>query len=244
MRLRTISLAGIGTAALVFALLPVGSANASRTDASRVSMSASGVGSHGKVAPSSTAKVSTGKIATAKCGTGFGPELPTPDGLIAWNDGGSFDTAGGADVVCTSRTRINKVSAYGYFGAATETFHVTFYKNSPTNGSNEPNDAAVKCDYPALTGAAGGQYPTHALTVLTLTSPCRLRAHTYWVSIQNVDASGPWYWEMQDSLGGNTVADWVDRTDAFGSGCTTFDNDRYLVDCLGYTYPDFMLKLS
>ena len=40
-----------------------------------------------------------------KCGTGFGSELSTPDGLIAWNDtsGSAFDTAGASDVKCPKK---------------------------------------------------------------------------------------------------------------------------------------------
>jgi hypothetical protein len=240
MRLRTLSVAGIGTAALVLAGLQSGAAPASGSDAG-VALHASGVASHGGSATAAPAHVG----AAGKCGTSFGRELPSPDGLIAWNDGGTFDTAGGADIVCTAipRTKITKVKAYGYYGAVSETFHVTFYRNSTTSGSNEPNDAAIKCDYPALTGAAGGAFPTHVLTTLTLPTPCKLKPGTYWVSIQNVSAVA-WYWEMRDTVGGNTKADWVDRFDAFSSGCTTFDNDRYMVDCLPWTYPDYMLKLG
>ena len=39
--------------------------------------------------------------------------------------------------------------------------------------------------------------------------------------------------------------DWIDRDDAFGSGCTTWSNDRYLVDCFGtYNYGDWMVVLN
>jgi hypothetical protein len=47
---------------------------------------------------------------------------------------------------------------------------------------------------------------------------------------------------MTSTLQG-TQGDWVDRNNLFGSGCTAFDDDRYLVDCLGYTYQDYMLEL-
>ena len=45
-------------------------------------------------------------ILAGKCGTAFGTELPTPDGLIAWNDtsGAAFDTAGAADFTCAARS--------------------------------------------------------------------------------------------------------------------------------------------
>jgi hypothetical protein len=226
---------------MVLGSLAAGEASASGSGTDHSLRASGAASSHGVAVKSHTI------TAGGKCGTSFGPELPTVDGLIAWNDGASFDTAGGADVVCKGRARkrkIHTVSAYGYFGAATETFHVTFYGNSTTSGSNEPDDSKVLCDYPSLTGSAGGQYPTHALTTLQLGSVCKLPKGISWVAIQNVNPSGPWYWEMQDALGGSTTADWVDRNDAFGSGCTTFDNDRYLVDCLGYPYPDFMLLLK
>lgn len=239
MRLRTLSAVGLGTAALVFASLASGAANAS--SAHHVSLLASGVGSHG----TATAKP-MGASPAGKCGTGFGPELPTPDGVIAWNDtsGSTFNTAGAADVVCAAATKIKKVMAYGYDGTATESFNVTFYANDPADGSDEANDASVICSYSGLTGAAGGAYPTHVLTKLKLPTKCALPAGESWVAIQNNDASGPWYWEMQNTSSGNSAADWSDVYNAFGSGCTAFDNDEYLSNCLGYTYPDWMLKLK
>jgi hypothetical protein len=185
----------------------------------------------------------------AKCGTAFGSELATPDGVIAWNDTSraGFDEAGGAAVTCKGKAKkrsIKTVSAYGYFGTPTENFNVTFYGNSSTNGSNEPDDNNVICSYTNLSGAAGGQYPTHVLTVLTLPTKCKLPKGLSWVAIQNSDPAGPWYWEMQNEQNAAQSPDWVDRHDAFGTGCTTFDNDRYLADCLGETYGGWMLELN
>lgn len=247
MRLSTLSVAGIGAAALVLGALTTGAATASVSGSSHSSLRASGVaGVHG--AAKATA-LPRGINAGGKCGTSFGSELPTPDGLIAWNDtsGSSFDTAGAADVVCKGKAKkrkIKEVNVYGYFGTPTENFNVTFYANDPANGTDEANDAKVLCSYTNLSGTAGGQYPTHQLTTLTLDKVCKLPKGQVWVAVQNNDAAGPWYWEMQQELGGNTRADWVDRHDAFGSGCTTLDNDRYLIDCLGYDYNDFMLLLK
>jgi len=179
-----------------------------------------------------------------KCGTAFGATLPTPDGLIAWNDTtGAYNTAGGADFTCAAKTKVKKVWVKGYFGAVQEQFNVTFYKNSGADGSDEPNDNAVVCSYTGLIGTAGGQYPTDQLTKLTLSSPCKLKAGHYWVAVQNNDSAGPWYWEMTNDLGGSARGDWDDVTNVFGSGCTNFNNDRYLVDCLGYSYQDYMLEL-
>ena len=187
-------------------------------------------------------------ILTGKCGTAFGTELPTPDGLIAWNDtsGTTFDTAGAADFKCGRRLRartIHKVTVNGYFGQPSELFNVTFYANDPSGTKNEPTDAGAYCTYTNVPGAAGGQYPTHVTTVLKLPTACVAKRGVNWVSVQNNDAAGPWYWEMQNEQQGNGP-DWIDRHDAFGSGCTTWSNDRYLVDCLGYPYPGWMLVLN
>ena len=180
-----------------------------------------------------------------KCGTGFGTATPTPDGIIAWNDtsGTTFDTGGGADFVCAAKAKIKKVYVRGYFGTAQEQFNVTFYANDGANGSDEPNDAKAICTYTGLLGAAGGQYPTDVVTKLKLPTPCKVKAGHYWVAVQNNDATGPWYWMVQNATGGSTNADWIDRHGVFTSACTTFDNDTYLVGCLGYTYPDWMLEL-
>lgn len=239
MRVRTISL-GLGVAAaLVLSSMTIGTATAASPDGPAASLATGSSGStDGATVKSAFAK--------PKCGTGFGAELPTPDGLIAWNDGGSYDTAGAADVVCKGKAKkrtIKKVAALGYFGTATETFNVTFYGDSTAGGSSEPDDSNVLCDYQGLTGTAGGQYPTNQLTELQLTSKCKLPKGVSWVSIQNQNSAGPWYWEMTNDMGGQAPADWVDRNNAFGTGCTTFDNDRYLVDCLGYDYADYMLEI-
>ncbi len=181
-----------------------------------------------------------------KCGTAFGAELHSPDGLISWNDtaGRGYDTAGGADFTCSVETKVKQVWVSGYDpGVHTTQFNVTFYKNDGAGGSDEANDGRGVCAYTGLLGAAGGGYGDMVLTKLKLPSPCKFKAgKKYWVSVQNNDDAGPWYWEMTPQLSG-AQGDWVDRQNAFGTGCTTFDNDKYLVDCLGYTYPDYMLEL-
>ena len=96
------------------------------------------------------------------CGTGFGSELPTPDGLIAWNDtsGTGYDEGSGTDFTCSVTTKIKKVWVYGYNAPKNpEQYNVTFYKNSGADGSDEPNDNKVKCSYAALSGAGGGYGP-------------------------------------------------------------------------------------
>ena len=208
-----------------------------------VSLHASGVkGFHGVKASTRGQGLSP---KAAKCGTGFGAELPTPDGLIGWNDtsGTGFDTGGGADFTCSAKTKIKQVWVYGYNAPANpEQYNVTIYSNDTAGGTDEGNDASVKCSYTAVSGAGGGAYPTHVLTKLKLPKPCKVKAGKYWVEVQNNDAAGPWYWEMTSALSG-TQADWVDRNNLFGSGCTTLDNNAYLSNCLGYTYPDYMLEL-
>jgi hypothetical protein len=198
-----------------------------------------GVAAHTQLSP-------TGDSKTAKCGTAFGAELSTPDGLISWNDttGTGFDTSGAADFTCSVKTKIKKVWVEGWGGSKLEQFNVTFYQNDPAGGSDEPNDSQVVCSYTGLLGAAGGAYGPPVLTKLTLPAPCKFKAgKKYWVSVQNNDsARWPWYWEMSSTLQG-TQGDWVDRHNEYGHGCTTLDNDEYLQQCLGYTYQDYMLEL-
>jgi hypothetical protein len=182
MRMRKLVL--VGTTALALA---TSGAFASVAGASGTSHPASlAAGYHGK------AVASPQVILAGKCKTAIGSELPTPDGLIAWNDGGSFDTAGAADFKCgarsTKRARtIKQVTVNGYFGQVQELFNVTFYTNDPTNGSDEPADAGAYCTYTNVPGTAGGQYPQHVTTVLTLPTKCIAKRGINWVSVQNND---------------------------------------------------------
>jgi len=179
-----------------------------------------------------------------QCGTAFGTELTTPNGLIAWNDtsGTGYNEGSGTDFTCAAKSKIKSVWAYGYDAPHNpELYNVTFYK-ADTDSDQEALDGSVVCSYTSLSGAGGGSYPTHVLTKLHLPTPCKLKAGHYWVSIQDYDSSGPWYHEMQSNLQG-IQADWIDRNNLFGSGCTTFDNNEYLSNCLGYTYTDYMVEL-
>ena len=200
------------------------------------------VGFHGVKAPVQSLHVPK----KGKCGTVFGNEPTTPNGIIAWNDtsGTGFNNQGGADFTCTKSSVIHKVWVYGYDAPHNpELYNVTIYANDSDNdGFPEPDDNNVLCSYSSLSGAGGGSYPTRVLTKLKLNPTCKLGAGQYWVAVQDFDASGPWYWEVTSTLQG-TQADWVDYNNSFGSGCTTFDNSEYLVNCLGYTYPDWMLVL-
>ena len=238
MRVRTLVLVGVTSLALAVSPAFVTGAAASVSKRPTVSLAA---GHHGKV-------VAPHKVTlTGKCKTAFGTPLSTPDGLIAWNDGSgsAFDTAGAADVRCkhgsTRKARtIKKVIVNGYFGdAGSSQFNVTFYKNL----NAEPNDNAVLCATQTVTGSpTGAQYPTNDTTTITLTNKCVLKAGVNWISLQILSPNGPWYWEMQNERQG-FPPDWRDVYDAFGSGCTTWNNGRYLEQCLGYTYGDWMLVL-
>ena len=183
------------------------------------------------------------------CGTGFGNPTDPPNGLNSYNDtsGTTNDTAGAADFTCAVKTTVNEVWVRGYGGAEQEQFNVAFYKNDPADGSDEPKDRRAKCAYTGLLGTAGGAFPTDVLTQLILPRPCKFRAgKTYWVAVQNNDAApnSQWYWMVQDATGGSSNGDWADRHNAFGTGCTRFDNDRYESDCFPqYPFADFMLEL-
>ena len=100
-------------------------ASSSGSGSPSYSLRASSATSHGKVAaPPAATKL--------KCGTKIGRALPTPDGIISWNDtsGTAYDTAGGADFVCKKRTLIKRVQVFGFGGSApTDTFNVTFYRD-------------------------------------------------------------------------------------------------------------------
>jgi hypothetical protein len=196
-----------------------------------------GVPAHKEVAASKEPRA-------AQCGTAFGTELATPNGLIAWNDtsGTGYNTGSGTDFTCAARSKIKQVWAYGYNAPHNpELYNVTFYK-ADKDSDQEALDGSVVCSYTSVSGAGGGTYPTHVLTKLKLPTPCKLKAGHYWVSVQDFDSSGPWYHEMSSTLQG-IQADWVDVNNQFATGCTTFDNNEYLNGCLGYTYPDWMLEL-
>ena len=82
---------------------------------------------------SDTQRFPIGDPKTAKCGTGFGAKLPSPDGVISWNDttGTGYDTGGAADFTCSVKTKVKQVWVKGFQGADQEQFNVTFYQNDP-----------------------------------------------------------------------------------------------------------------
>ena len=127
-----------------------------------------------------------GDSKTAKCGTGFGAELPTPDGIISWNDttGSGYDTGGAADFTSFVKTKINQVWVKGFQGTDQEQFNLTFYQSDPAGSTGEPNDTQVVCAYTGLIGAAVGFYGTVVLAKLKLPTPCEFKAgRKYWVTV-------------------------------------------------------------
>jgi hypothetical protein len=184
------------------------------------------------------------------CGTGFGAELPTPDGVISWNDtaGSGFDTSGAADFTCggSTKTKIKQVWVYGWEIVLVDPdqFNVTFYKNDPAGGSDEANDTRVVCAYTGLLGATGPGYGPPTLKKLKLPAPCEVKPGKYWVSVQNNNGEAVWYWEMSSMLQG-AQGDWKDRHNEYATGCTAFDNEEYSEQCFFpyFQYPDFMLEL-
>jgi hypothetical protein len=79
---------------------------------------------------------------------------------------------------------------------------------------------------------------------IRLTTPVRLRAGTYWVSVvanQNFDPDGQWGWETRSIANGSESA-WQNPGDGFASGCVTWGNQQ---DCIGDfgQGPDFMFAL-
>ena len=234
------STTSIGLAALVLVALAAGTASGSASDLSHPALLASG--GHPDGLASIGAIPESGK---GRCGTRFGPPPSDPDGVIAWNDttGSAADIAGAADFGCASRTSLTRVVTYGYGGAVSELFNVTFFANDRADGSDEADDARVLCSYAGIPGRAGGQYPTATRTVLRLPTPCTVPAGEAWVSVQNYDADSPWYWEIQSRQSGITGPDWVDHHTYLSNHCMALDNDSYLRDCNGYDYADWMLEL-
>jgi hypothetical protein len=238
MRVRTLVLVCTTALTLAASGVFVTGAGAATSKRPPVSLAA---GHHGKVvAPH-------GVALTGKCKTAFGTPLATPDGIIAWNDGGSFDTAGAADFKCGKNTTkqqrtIKKVIVNGYFGdAGSSQFNVTVYKNK----AGEPDDSiAPLCPTQTVTGTpTGSAYPTNDTTTITLTTKCVAKTSVNWIEVQVVSAAGPWYWEMQQERPGN-APDWRDGNDVYGSGCTTYQNGRHLFECLGYDYGDWMFVIK
>lgn len=257
MRVRMITAMGVVMACVAPIALVSSAATASKSHRNAIAKDAAGLlgRGHGAVKRPSREVSSHGL-----CGTAFGDELPTPDGLISWNDAHhpqtGYDVSGAADFTCSAATTIHKVWAYGFFGAKpTDLFNVTFYYNDPSDGSNEANDAdlfdGIACHFSNIVGAAGGDGIKGPVLTKLRFGACRLPPGEFWVAVQNNNPAGPWYWEMQAAQQGD-APDWRDINDSFEDGCTSFDGngtgndggDEYLQGCLGYKYGDYMVVLK
>ena len=89
-----------------------------------------GAAAHTQLSPAGDSK-------TAKCGTGFGAELQSPDGLISWNDttnGTGIDSGAAADFTYSVKTKVKQALVKGFGGTNPEQYNVTFYKNDRAGG--------------------------------------------------------------------------------------------------------------
>ena len=238
MRMRTLVLVGISSLALAVSPAFVPDAGAFVSKRPPVSL-----GAHFKGKAAAPSRVA----ATGKCRTAFGTPLSSPMGILAWNDesGTNYDTAGAADFRCahnsTKKQRtIHKVVVNGYDGdPGSSRFNVTFYRNL----NAEPNDNAVLCATQMVTGApTGSEYPVNDTTTITLSKACVAKPGVNWVSVQELSGASMWYWEVQEEQQG-FAPDWRDVHEVLRSGCTTWNNGRYEVDCLGFHFGDYMLIL-
>jgi|SRR5215469_5608853 len=161
-------------------------------------------------------------------------------GLVSDMFGTSFPTYTdqGADdfVVPTGSTwKVKEVDVTGvYFNGAgpATSENVYFYKN---NKKNMPGKL-VK----SYANVAGTDNGTGSFTI-KLPSAARLRAGTYWVSVQaNIifDTSGEWGWEINSTQHGNQAM-WQNPGGGFAV-CPTWGTTE---SCLGYG-PDFMFVLK
>lgn len=79
---------------------------------------------------------------------------------------------------------------------------------------------------------------------IRLPATVKLRAGTYWVSVQvNMDftPNGEWGWETRSVMSGNGAA-WQNPGDGFATGCTSWANMETCIGPLGEG-PDFMFAL-
>jgi hypothetical protein len=95
--------------------------------------------------------------------------------------------------------------------------HVTFYKDA----GGLPGMAVA--DFPAIVGTDNGT----GSFMINLPTAVRLRAGTYWVSVQAnlaFTVGGEWGWENQTTVVGNPAA-WQNPNGGFGIGCTTWTTE-------------------
>ena len=209
-----------------------------------VSLRASGVtGFHGVKAPVQTPSVEPG---APKCGTGFGAELPTPDGLISWSDlWKRLRHRRRAPIShAPPRRRSSKCGSM-----ATMLLPIRSSTTSPSIRTTAPMGrmrrmtAQVVCAYTGLLGAGGGQYPTRVLAKLKLTTPCKFKAG------QNIGLRFRTTTPRPMVLG--NVEHSAGHPGGLGRPATTLlaltappsTMTNTCNSALGYTYPDYMLEL-
>jgi hypothetical protein len=147
----------------------------------------------------------------------------------------AFDDAGADDFTIPAGQRwiIRAVIVSGFYSAAgaADSETVSFYRNAGgLPGTLISTQTVVGMD-------SAGSFQ------IRLTTPVRLRAGTYWVSVvanQNFDPDGQWYWQTRTIANGSEAA-WQNPGDGFGTGCTTWSNMQTCNADL--TGPDFMFAL-
>jgi len=106
------------------------------------------------------------------------------------------------------------------FGLATSE-HVTFYKDK--NGK----PGKVIADFPGLVGTDNGT----GSFAITLPTPVKLKAGTYWVAVQidmDFTVGGEWGWENQTTVEG-APAKWANPGDGFLTGCTKYQTETICI---------------
>jgi len=148
-------------------------------------------------------------------------------GIVSQNFESSFDVydAQAADdftVPSGSKWIISEIDVNGvYFNGSGPAVseNVTFYKDK--NG--KPGKIVD-----SFTSAGSDSFGSF---VITPANPVKLKAGTYWMSVQvNLDfgAGGEWGWENQSTSEG-TAAQWVNAGDGFGTGCTTYTTENVCI---------------
>jgi len=140
----------------------------------------------------------------------------------------AFDTHTAGDFKCPGATgafKIKKVSVIGqYVGSGpADSVNVKIYNQS----SGEPD--SVRCSYNRLPYTNGPSFE------IALPSACKVaNGKAYWVEVQaNMDftPNGQWFWELGTPADAKQ-ADFKNPGDGFGTGCTVYQNDLYLPDCI------------
>jgi hypothetical protein len=135
--------------------------------------------------------------------------------------GDSFDSQGADDFVVPTghRWTIKEVDVTGQYpdgpGPASSE-NVFLY----TDNGGLPGKPIGECDNVVGKDNGSGSF----VIVLPRTCYKKLKAGTYWISVQinmNFGCCGEWLWEKQATVEGNPAA-WQNPGDGFGTGCTTW----------------------